>query len=59
MDGEGQINPYIGSLLDAYNHASKEPMYELFRPNHDGSINVEFLGGNNHKFNLVVHERLV
>ena len=36
MDGEGQINLYIGSLLDAYNHASKEPMYELFRPNPHG-----------------------
>ena len=30
---EGRTNPYDGSLLGECNHASKEPMYALFRPN--------------------------
>ena len=31
--GGGRTNPYVGSLLDDCNPASKEPMYGLFRPN--------------------------
>ena len=27
-----RTNPYIGSLLDDYNHASKELVYMLFHP---------------------------
>ena len=32
--GGGQTNPYIGSLFDDCNLASKEPMYMSFPPNH-------------------------
>jgi hypothetical protein len=31
--GGGRTNPYLDSLLDDCSHASKEPVYGLFRPN--------------------------